>query len=139
MTENDDERQQPEGSIEEEYGISDETLFKNLEKSMLNRAEKSQRQMDFIRGIAYGLIYGIVGNMAVQFGYQVFEEGILGTCNQLFWANLIMFLFSVFVIVLITIWFKSQMSKLKESEKWHRDLAKIAIRELERRNAKKSN
>jgi hypothetical protein len=117
----------------------DKVLFKNLEKSMLNRAEMAQRQMDFRRGIVYGLIYGIVGNMAVQFGYQVFEEWILGTYNQLFWLNLTLFLFSVFVIVLVTIWFANQISNLRDEQETYINIAKSAMSELKRRIEMKAN
>ena len=106
---------------------------------MLNRAEMAQRQMDFRRGIVYGLIYGIVGNMAVQFGYQVFEEWILGTYNQLFWLNLTLFLFSVFVIVLVTIWFANQISNLRDEQETYINIAKSAMSELKRRIEMKAN
>lgn len=122
-----------------EIEVDDEKLFRNLEKSMLNRAEMSQRQMDFVKGILYGLVYGIVGNMTVQFGYQVFEEWILGNFNQLFWSNLIVFFFSISVIVIVTIKFTIQIDKLKDSEEFYRKIAKSTIAELKRRNDRKAN
>ena len=77
--------------------------------------------MDFIRGILYGLFYGILGNMAVQFGYQVYEQGILGNYNQIFWLNIIVFLLSVVFITLVTIRLKKQIDALSKSEEMYKD------------------
>lgn len=106
---------------------------------MLKRSEICKHQVDFTRGILYGLFYGILGNMAVQFGYQVYEQGILGKYNQIFWLNLIVFLFSVVFITFVTVRLKKQIDDLSKSEEMYAKIGKVAIAELERRNTEKSN
>src|SRR4030042_6250204 len=39
--------------------------------------KESQRHIDFTKGIAYGLFYGIIGNIFVQFLYPTVEGIIL--------------------------------------------------------------
>lgn len=136
---NDESKKPTAEELEKEYGITDEILFKNLEKSVLKRSEISKQQVDFTRGILYGLFFGILGNMLVQFGYQVYEQGILGNYNGIFWLNIIVFLFSLVFIAVVTRRLKKQIGNLSKSEEMYSKIGKVAIAELERRNAEKSN
>jgi uncharacterized membrane protein len=88
-------------------------------------AETSRRRIDLVRGVALGLIYGIIGNFFVQFFYPVVEALSLQEYPKSFWGNVIISTFSLAIILYTTIKFRSQ---LKEDER----KMKLAIESIKR-------
>ena len=84
--------------------------FEEFEKEYLERAETHLRKIDFTKGIALGLLYGIIGNLFVQFFYPVVEGIILQKFDVLFWSNLVISLIALSIIILATLSFGSQLS-----------------------------
>jgi H+/Cl- antiporter ClcA len=84
--------------------------FEEFEKEYLERAETHRRKIDFTKGIALGLLYGIIGNLFVQFFYSVVEGIILQKFDVLFWSNLVISAIALSIIILATLSFRSQLS-----------------------------
>lgn len=76
--------------------------------------ETSRRRIDLVRGVALGLIYGIIGNFFVQFFYPVVEALALEEYPKSFWTNVIVSAVSLAIILYTTVKFRSQ---LKEDER----------------------
>lgn len=64
--------------------------------------EESQRHIDFTKGIALGLFYGIVGNIFVQFLYPTVEGIILRQFEWPFLGNAIIAIFSLVFILYVS-------------------------------------
>ena len=61
--------------------------------------EESKKQFELTKGIAYGLFYGIIGNLFVQFLYPVVESLLLNEFeHQFLWIAIIASVFLVFII-----------------------------------------
>lgn len=63
------------------------------------------------RGIALGLVYGIIGNLFVQHWYPLFERVVLGNFDILFWSNVPVCAFALFTILCVTIIYRRQIKK----------------------------
>jgi len=105
MSENEKER---EATMQLVEGL--ESLF----QSWSEKAEITRRRIDLARGVALGLLYGIIGNLFVQFFYPVTEALALGEYPKSFWKNVIVSVASLVIILYVTIKFRSQ---LKEDER----------------------
>ena len=65
-----------------------------------------KERKQFIRGLALGLMYGIIGNVVASHYYRLFEGLSRGLYDNLFYSNLVMLLVSLFIIgVLTKIWY----------------------------------
>ena len=84
--------------------------YEEFEKEYLERVELQRRKIDFTKGIALGLLYGIIGNLFVQFFYPVFEGVILEKYDVLFWSNLVISAIALGIILLVTFSFRNQLS-----------------------------
>ena len=84
--------------------------------------EKAKQRQEFIKGIAFGLFYGIIGNMAASHYYGLFEGLTKATFDNLFLANLISLSVALAVILLVSRrWFKS-LAKLDAERQYLRDM-----------------
>jgi phosphotransferase system glucose/maltose/N-acetylglucosamine-specific IIC component len=77
------------------------------------------RRMDFTKGLALGLIYGIIGNLFVQFFYPVVEAIVSGKFDMLFVTNSIVSAVSLSMLLIITWKFSRELLRL---EKWLRKI-----------------
>lgn len=109
--------------------------------------DKVVERREFLRGIALGLFYGIVGNLFVQHWYPVFEGIVLRTFDEIFWANLIIFVVALSLIAIATAKLYSTMKQYKTSldeladqrkkltdMKLKRDMKKLAEKQLKALN-----
>jgi hypothetical protein len=87
-------------------------------------SERFQQRIDFARGIALGLFYGIVGNIFVSHYYQVFEGLILEKSDLLFWSNLTVFIISLLAILLVSGAFYCEMKKMGKARKEFAEMLK---------------
>jgi len=94
--------------------------LEDFEKDYLERAERERRRIDFTKGIALGLFYGIIGNFFAQFFFPVVES--LVTEQYSFVANVIISIAAFVLIVLATLSFRHQLSwsrMVEEGERSH--------------------
>ena len=87
--------------------------YEELEETGFQLLESYQERTEFIRGIVLGLIYGIIGNFFVQHWYPIFEGLILGKFDALFWPNVVVCVFSLFIVFLATTMFYREMKKVE--------------------------
>ena len=85
-----------------------------LGKHYLELTRESRRRIDFVGGVALGLLCGILGNLVIQHWYPVFEGLVLVNSDKVFWSNLIVFV-PGFVIILYVI--NAFNRQLKEDER----------------------
>ena len=71
--------------------------------------KEHKRQIDFTKGIAFGLIYGIIGNLFVQFFYPVVEGIVVSRYDNLLLSNLIISIVSFVIIIFTTLQFRKQL------------------------------
>lgn len=88
-------------------------IFENLNEEYHQHAEEHRRRIDFTKGIALGLLYGVIGNLFVQFFYPVVEALTIAKYDVLFFSNLTISLFSLSILLYTTINLRKQ---LKENE-----------------------
>jgi hypothetical protein len=110
--------------------------LEEFEKEYLERAEKQRRRIDFTKGIALGLFYGIIGNLLVQFFYPVVES--LVTEQYSFVANVIISISAFVAIVLATLSFRGQLSWSSFVEEGEREGANITRRRINELKAKQA-
>lgn len=113
--------------------------FEEFEKEYLERAETHRKKIDFTTGIALGLLYGIIGNLFVQFFYPVVEGIILQKFDVLFWSNLVISVIALSVIILATLSFRSQLSWSRHVMEGEREGANHLRRIINERKAKLRN
>jgi len=94
--------------------------LEEFEKEYLGHAEEQRRRIDFTKGIALGLFYGIIGNFFVQFFFPVVES--LVTEQYSFVVNVIISIAAFIAIILATLSFRNQLSwsrMVEEGERSH--------------------
>jgi hypothetical protein len=83
--------------------------------------QDAQRVNDKLTGIMYGLLYGIMGNLLVQFLYPVVEKSLLGIFDQVFWISSIVSCVAIIGIALTSIKYLNRSKKAtaeEAHEKW---------------------
>ena len=88
-------------------------VMNGFEKVLSSLSQKAQEGQNFVRGIAIGLFYGIIGNILVSHYFKVFEDLILGEFGALFWTNLIVFVVALSLILIMSLRWYSQIGKWK--------------------------
>jgi hypothetical protein len=78
-------------------------------------AEYSRTEIDLMRGIKYGLVLGIFGNLVVQFSFALVEGMILGRYDNMVFVSLGIVLLSAFVISFVLYGFNKQ--RMEEQRK----------------------
>jgi len=107
-------------------GVLDE-LIKKTEKIASSASATLEARITFLRGVALGLFYGIIGNIFVSHYYQVFEGLALGKFDIVFRSNVMLFSVSLVLIIIVSIVFYYRMKKY---EKGKRELSEV-LTELE--------
>jgi hypothetical protein len=83
--------------------------------------QDAQRENDKLTGITYGLLYGIMGNLLVQFLYTVVEKLIFGIFDIIFWVSAIVSFAAMIGIALTSIKYLNRRKKAtaeETHEKW---------------------
>ena len=73
--------------------------------------EEISKSNDFIRGLAIGIIYGIIGNIFVQFFYPVIEGLVLAKYDSMFAIDAIVSAISLLIILYTTNQFREQLTR----------------------------
>ena len=92
-------------------------ILENLNREWLNRAEEHRRRVDLVRGVALGLLYGIIGNLFVQFFFPVVESLVIGGYGTLFFSNVIISVVALVIILYATIEFRGQLTEYENEER----------------------
>jgi hypothetical protein len=101
-------------------------LVRNLKKEETHLIEFLHERIFWIKGIAFGLFYGIIGNIFVSYFIEVLGSIVMWQIDKLFWTNLIALAITLAVILFASWrWFIS-LAKLKGYEKESEKRTKIA-------------
>ena len=87
-------------------------LLRYLKNKEIQVIEILRQRISWIRGIALGLFYGIIGNILASHYIEVFQSIVIWQIDKLFWTNLIV-LAIITTVILIVSW------------KWFISLAKL--------------
>lgn len=100
----------------------------SIEKVYRDFVQEGKRQVDFSKGVVIGLVFGIMGNLFIQFFFQVVEGVILAKYDTFFLTSVAITAFSVIIITFFALrnWkqyrlYNKHLIRLQES---HDDLAK---------------
>jgi hypothetical protein len=118
---------------EPEYELK---VLERLKETMSVLVEGHRRRIDLVRGIALGLLYGIIGNLFVQHWYPVFEGLVLGKYDLTFSANVIVSASVLIVILYTTIIYHRQLTKEEEKENKARGDLEVLEKAIQRRKAR---
>ena len=118
---------------ETEYELK---VLKNLNREWLERAEEHRRRIDFIRGVALGLLYGIIGNLFVQFFFPVVESLIVGEYDTLFFSNVVISVVALAIILYATVKFRGQLTEYENQEKSARYNAETTRKAIQTRKTR---
>jgi len=83
--------------------------FEELEKSWAQCCETTFRKIEFKKGIILGLTLGIIGNLAVQFFYSVYERVFLRNFDKIFWTSLLGFIICLAITFHIIFRYRRQL------------------------------
>jgi hypothetical protein len=95
------------------------------------RKESYHSEVDFLDGISYGLILGIIGNLFVQFLFAFLEGIILKSYNALIGLSITIVVSSGFAIIVTFYSFRRRRKRIKEGLDVETQLAKEFEIELE--------
>lgn len=76
------------------------------------------QRFDFVKGLSFGLVYGVVGNLFVQYLYGFIERMFLGIFDSLFYFDVLILTFSVFAIIITSLKLRKQIKKFKTYRKY---------------------
>jgi hypothetical protein len=85
--------------------------LRSMRDEGLKKAQQYRGRADLKTGIILGLLYGIIGNFAVQHWYGVFEGLETGVFSYLFWSNVVVLIIAVIIIIALSIYFRKQVRK----------------------------
>jgi len=75
-------------------------FYEDLEKSRSESGELHLQRIDFTKALLYGIFYGIMGNLSVQYSFPIYEGLALSRFDNMFWASVLIFAVSVMVIII---------------------------------------
>jgi nitrate/nitrite transporter NarK len=118
---------------ETEYELK---VLENLNGEWLKRAGEHRRRIDLSKGVALGLLYGIIGNLFVQFFFPVVESLVIGEYDMLFLSNVIISVVALAVILYATIKFRSQLTEYENEERTAKEQAEVTRKAIQTRKTR---
>jgi len=115
---------------------SELTMLENLNREWHERAEKHRRRIDLIRGVALGLLYGIIGNIFVQFFFPVIEAMILKEYDKLFWSNVVISAIALAIILFATVELRGQLTEYETEEKTAKQQVEVTRKAIQTRKTR---
>jgi uncharacterized membrane protein len=91
-------------------------VLKRLYENASIESESHQRHIDLTSGVTLGLLYGIVGNLFVQFLYPVVERITTMNIDNIFWVDLGVSIIIFVSIVITTYKLRSRLAEHKKGE-----------------------
>lgn len=129
-------KEKADGIIKKMDGLAGEIVntYDDMVESITSlEVEHFREHLYFLKGIALGLFYGIVGNIFVSHYYQVFEGLILSRFDVLYWSNFVVFVVALILIILVTMTFYFQIEKLRtEGERKIEEWKKLQMNKMEK-------
>jgi len=99
---------------------------------LISWIDKAKQRQEFIKGIAFGVFYGIIGNVAVSHYYGLFESFTTGKYDALFSANLTSLLVALAVILLVSRkWLKTLAKLDAEQQSIRKEIGEVLRKRLE--------
>lgn len=99
--------------------------LRSMKNEELAQAEKYKGRVYLKVGVVLGLLYGLIGNLAVVHWYGVFEGLETKVYGNLFWANVAVTIVAIIVIIGVTIQFRKGLGKDATSTNRAEDQAKL--------------
>jgi hypothetical protein len=115
---------------ETEYEIK---LFENVKRDTLNVLQETQRRHDLELGVILGLLYGIIGNLFVQFFYPVIEKLVTSTFDIIFFSDLFISIVAFILIIAITREYMQRLRNLKSKSSTLEKSIKVFDNALQKR------
>lgn len=94
-----------------------------------------ERHIDFTKALLYGIFYGLIGNLAVQYSLPFYEGIVFARYDMMFGISVLLFYGSMITILIVTIKLDRELKeeKRKFDEAWTDKLAaKLTKIDLER-------
>lgn len=91
--------------------------FEEISQEYRTIASEHQSSIDFNKGIMLGLLYGIIGNIFVQFFYPVIDAIARAQYDLLFASNATISIAALTLIIYLTIKFWNDISRHKKDKK----------------------
>ena len=95
--------------------------------------QESERKYDLITGLTLGLLFGIIGNLLIQFLYPAVERLALGIFDRVVLIDLIVSIVALIVIALVWIAYRKKLnraSKAADNAQSTIDLVDFQIRRM---------
>lgn len=92
-------------------------VLERLKSDSLKHGEEFQRKNDLMTGVILGLIYGIIGNLFVQFFYPVIEGLVNQSYNSVFVASVIVSIVALVIIGYTAFAYRRKLNRVTQSEK----------------------
>jgi hypothetical protein len=110
-----------------EWAKEELPMLAELKAQNLDILQDSQRRHDLNTGLILGLIYGIIGNLFVQFFYPVVEKLVMGNFDGIFWVDLFVSAAALIGIFFTTIEYRDRQTQSSKAI----DNAKRVIDEID--------
>ena len=117
-------------------------VLESLKNEAFQVVEERRRRIDLIRGVALGLLYGVLGNLFVVFFFPIDQSLLLSKYDATFVPNIIICV-GAFVAIVVTTWqFYNQLTGYEAGERMATDNVNIyrkaiASREEQLKNLKR--
>ncbi len=78
-------------------------FYQDSERRHSEIAKLHKTRIDFTRGIIYGIFYGIIGNLAVQYSLPFYEGVASARYDAIFWISTVIFYAALTTMIIATI------------------------------------
>lgn len=89
-------------------------IYEDSAKSFSGFEEIALKHIEFTRALLYGIFYGLVGNLAVQYSFPFYDGIISARYDMMYWLSAILFFGAVIAILLVTIKLNDELETEKE-------------------------
>lgn len=93
----------------EELELELEKYSHNILDMHESQLQNYENEYNFIKGLAYGLIYGVIGNVFVQSLNPIVEGIVLLKYDVLFYFNLALMVIAIIILSITTFYFYKQI------------------------------
>ena len=108
-------------------------MFENLKGLTLDGLQEKQRRYDLASGLILGLLYGVIGNLFVQFFYPVIEKIVVNTYDSVFYSDLVVSIVALVLIIVTTLVYWQRLKNLKSETSTLENSVKVFESALQRR------
>jgi len=89
-------------------------FYEDFEERWSKSEEIHLKRIDFTNALLYGIFYGLIGSLAVQYSLPFYEGIVFARYDGMFWISVLLFYGSAITILIVTIKLDRE---LKEEER----------------------